>query len=359
MRVVVDAVPVRASSLAVVVENLLRGWAEGFPDDELHVVLGDTTELDVPGHLTLHRVNPTSPSLLGRLRAQNWLIPGLCRELGADALVGSIPATTVAPLPCPRVVLALDLRYALRPEQFAPGARWQRRISYAVGYRQAGAIDCISMRTRDDLLRAIPHLASKRVRVALLGADHVRRWPTRVPGRPYAVAFGQWANKNVALVVDAWRALADRGPVMPLVIFGIPDGERARLQAAVDGAGLSQRVELRSWMSPAGFQQAFASASLLVFPSDFEGFGLPAVEAMALGIPVVVSPDPALVEVTGGHASVMAGWDAAALAEAVTDALGRSDKDRVAATAHAATFTWAGTAASVRASIDECRAAAR
>jgi len=146
--------------------------------------------------------------------------------------------------------------------------------------------------------------------------------------------------------------------VMPLVVFGIPDEARPQIEAMVDRAGLRGTVELRAWAAPEAFQEAFASASLLVFPSDFEGFGLPAVEAMALGIPVVVSPDPALIEVTAGHAEVMSGWDAPALADAVARALGRGEEDRQSALAHARTFRWARTAAAVRASIETCRSEA-
>jgi glycosyltransferase involved in cell wall biosynthesis len=108
------------------------------------------------------------------------------------------------------------------------------------------------------------------------------------------------------------------------------------------------------WLSTEEFQRTFTSASLVVFPSDFEGFGLPALEAMRLGIPVVVTPDRALLEVTGGHAIVMDGWDAAALARSVPPARALSGEALAAGVAHASGFTWKRTATEVRSTLAAC-----
>ena len=82
------------------------------------------------------------------------------------------------------------------------------------------------------------------------------------------------------------------------------------------------------------------SASMVVFPSDFEGFGLPVVEGMLQGMPVVIGPEPATLEVAGGHASVLADWSPAALADAVAAAGTATPAQLESARAHAAAFTW-------------------
>jgi glycosyltransferase involved in cell wall biosynthesis len=348
MRVVIDGVPIRGTSLAIVVENLLHGWDQLGCDDDIHILVGPHAPLSLPASVTVHRVSLGRMPFAGRLQAQNVRVPQLCRDIRADVMLGVIPATTVGPLPCPRAIIALDLRHELRPEQFSRQARLKRRTSYGVGYRQAAAIVCISERTRQDLLSAHPRLRRRLVRVAPLGADHVLRWPPARSGPQFALAFGQWGNKNVHLVIDAWSLLHARGQSLPLTLIGLPEADRAAVQAKVDRLGLTDVVTVLPWLDAAPFQQQFASASLVVFPSDFEGFGLPAAEAMRLGIPLVVTPDPALLEVTAGRATVMDGWDAESLARAVPRARQKGPEHTSRARTRASEFTWRRTAAEVR-----------
>ena len=90
------------------------------------------------------------------------------------------------------------------------------------------------------------------------------------------------------------------------MLVGVPAHEREAVGARVAALGLSDLVTVRPWLNRAEFQRCFTSAALVVFPSDHEGFGLPAVEAMRLGIPLVITPDKALLETTGGLATVAA-----------------------------------------------------
>lgn len=341
---VINAVPAGGTSLGVVTENLVKNWD---PADDLHVVLRAGVELDLPDGVTAHTFGGS------RLTTMDVRVPSLCRHLRAEAMLGMSPATTMAPLPCPRGVIVYDLRHERRPEQFAARIRLRRWASYPIGYRQADAIVCISHRTRDDLLALHPSLRRRRVTVAQLGADHVLAWPRRQPGPEYALAFGQFGNKNVDLVLDAWEILHGRGEALPLVVVGLPAAGRATLEAAVQARGMGDLVSVRPWLSDADFRRHFVSASLVVFPSDYEGFGLPVVEAMRLGIPVVVTPDPALLEVSGGLPTVMDGWDAEALARAVPRARSAgADPER--AREHASGFTWRRTAGEVRAALAVC-----
>jgi glycosyltransferase involved in cell wall biosynthesis len=345
VRVVVNAVPAAGTSLGVVTENLVTSWDR---DDDLHVVLRSGVELDLPDHVTVHTLAGS------RLLAMDVRVPSLCRKIRADAMLGMTPATTMAPLPCPRGILVHDLRHELRPDQFTARIRLRRWASYPIGYRQADVIVCNSHRTRDDLLAAHPSLRGRRVVVAQLGADHVLTWPHREEGPGYALAFGQFGNKNVDLVLDAWTILSSRGGAMPLVVVGVPGSARDALRAGVHDRGLGALVSVRPWLSDLEFRRQFASAAVVVFPSDYEGFGLPAVEAMRLGIPVVVTPDPALLEVTGGLATVMGGWDASSLAQAVPRARATSAEDLERGRDHAAGFTWRRMAAEVREALTAC-----
>ena len=150
-------------------------------------------------------------------------------------------------------------------------------------------------------------------------------------------------------MLNAWAALTTRpGPTLPLRLVGVSGRERPRLTARIAELGIGDVVTVNPWLPVDSFQEQFASSSMVVFPSDFEGFGLPAVEAMRLGIPVVITPEPALLEVSGGHATVVEGPGPEALARAVEAARHVTPEALAAAKAHAAAFTWAAFASGVR-----------
>src|SRR5581483_3536351 len=263
-------------------------------------------------------------------------------------VLGLIASTTIAPLPCPRGIVVHDMRHELRPEQFLRRTIFFREISYRLGYRQSSVIACVSERTRRDLLATHPDLEQTLVGVMPLGSDHTAAWPERRLGPRYAIAFGQYANKNIELVLKAWAKLVARNEAIPLRILGVPDDAERACWATVSRLGLDGLVSVHPWMPDHEHHATFSSASLIVFPSDFEGFGLPAVEAMALGIPLVVSDDAALAEVTAGHAVTMTEPYADELADAVVAALARTPAQLRAARDHAAGFTWARSAAAMR-----------
>jgi glycosyltransferase involved in cell wall biosynthesis len=355
VRVVVDGLAVRGeNSLSIVCDHLLSGWGGLRQSDEVHFVTRDPSSVSLPDWVHVHAVRAGRWGLLSRLWAQSVTLPRLCRKVGPDVMLAMIPSTGVTPLRCPRVVVAWDFRYRALPEQFTAKTRWFRRVSYAIGFRQADGVVCISERTRDDL--AGYHRRTNRIPVAVahLGADHVTTWPRDTTSGRYAIAFAQFANKNVDMVLNAWAMLrAQESSVLPLKLVGVTGCERARVEARVRELGLDEVVSVNPWLEAEDFQRQFASARLAVYPSEYEGFGLPAVEAMRLGIPVVVTPDPALLEVTAGYATVVDGSGPAPLARAITAALAQPPVALESSRRHAEEFTWAGFAGGVRATLGD------
>lgn len=349
LRVVVDAIPARGMSLGIVIEHLLEGWEQLEVDDQVHLVVGSDAGFEIPDWVTTHTVEfGSSLRMAKRLWAQSVTVPRVIRSTRADVLLGVIPATTVTATGCPKAVIAFDQRYELRPEQFSTPARLLRKVSYDLGFYQAGAVSCISERTRRDLLSSHPQLARKPVGVSLLGADHVDAWPVPAAAGGYALGFGHFANKNVDLILDAWNVLRTLDERLPLVLLGLSPEGRDRVSQRARSLGVADLVSIRPWLSDDEFHAQFAGASLIVYPSDFEGFGLPAVEAMRLGIPVVISPEPALLEVTDGHATVMDGPGPEALAQAVIRARHITTEALEAARRYVAKFTWKATASEIR-----------
>ena len=322
MRLLIDALPADFGGIRTYAEHLIAAWAQ--TDDEVHVVVAADSDLPVPVGVVAHRIVLRGPRSLARAAAQSRHLPRLARELGPDAVLATLPSTTMRPLGVPLVVVVHDLRHDLRPDQFSGSQRLLRRISYGRGYALADAHLAISQRTLTDLHTTHPATRATPSAVVHHGADHVVGWPAPAGTRVGpAVTFAHQVNKNLDLVRDGWRLL---GPDAPnLIVLGAPYVSQEELEAT------------------------FGSASVVVLASDFEGFGLPVLEAMRLGIPVVIGPEPAMREVSGGHACEMTAWTPEEVARAARDALAADAATIRAALDHAATFTWART-------VDETRA---
>jgi glycosyltransferase involved in cell wall biosynthesis len=123
-----------------------------------------------------------------------------------------------------------------------------------------------------------------------------------------------------------------------------------------EALGVSRWVRPLPYLPQADFDEIRGHASVVVFPSDYEGFGLPVLEAMRSGVPVVITADRALLEVAGGHAVVAEAWTPQELSRAVERALSVSDCSVAAAQAYASRFTWREAARQTR---DVLAAAAR
>ena len=170
MRVVIDGVSLRGdNSNTIVMEQMLGAWSQLGLGDDIHLVLREGADIASGAGITVHRVRLGPVGVAGRLWAQTITIPRVCRSLRADVMLGVLPATSVSTLPCPRAVLAWDFRYRALPQQYSLPARLIRRLSYAIGFRQADAVACISERTRQDLLTYHPKVGQGSAFVAHLG----------------------------------------------------------------------------------------------------------------------------------------------------------------------------------------------
>lgn len=352
MHVVIDAIAVRAGSASIVVEHEIAAWARRGDGDRLTVLVGAKTELPLPAGVGVERLDATwtrgrLAGSLGELWMRSVGVRRACRRLGADALISGVTASAFAGSPCPRWAIVYDVRHELRPEQFSLARRVVRRVSYRWTFLRAAGLFCISERTRTDIVAKRPWLADKAV-ATILGSDHVDAWPRETASAPYALAFGNFGNKNADKVVAAWAVFCRTNPDLTLRLVGMSGAERAALTAQAEALGIADRVQLMPWLDDAEFQRCFTGARLVVFPSDFEGYGLPAVEAMRLGLPVVVSGDPALAEVTGGHATVAGDLRPEPLAAAMQAALTTSAEQLASASAFIAPVTWGATVETMR-----------
>jgi glycosyltransferase involved in cell wall biosynthesis len=174
-----------------------------------------------------------------------------------------------------------------------------------------------------------------------------------VPADGYVLFVGTLEpRKNIGTLLDAWTLLLKRGHRLPkLKLVGAAGTDAGTWLARLQVPPLSGSVEYTGYVPDADRRAVYQGARLLVLPSWHEGFGLPALEAMALGIPVVASSRGALPEVVGDAGVLVSPDDARGLAAAIEGLLtdpARAARLSTAGTARAATFTWDSAARTLR-----------
>lgn len=244
-----------------------------------------------------------------------------------------------------RVCTVHDMIPELFPDYFPRGNPHREKRQFV---EKCDMVLCVSENTKDDLLRIYGPL-DKPVVVTYPGVDASFSAPVRTSSpiaSPYVLFVGSRRGyKNFAVVARAVAALMPRFPELRLICVG--GGKFGVSEVALlRGLGID-RVTERHAPSDAQLSSFYAHATALCFPSRYEGFGLPVVEAFAARCPVLISPTPCLVEIADGAAQVI---DADA-AEEWAEALGRllsDDSSRAGWIARgsfrAADFTWRSTA---------------
>jgi glycosyltransferase involved in cell wall biosynthesis len=215
--------------------------------------------------------------------------------------------------------------------------------------RRAAALPCISDATRADLVRLFPHAAPKASTIPL-AADPAFAQPVARPGhpsleRPYVLAVGTLEpRKNLERLVAAWTALdpAVRGEHV-LALVGPRGWDDAPILAAARDAG----VRLLGRVDEDELRALYAGCTAFAYPSLYEGFGLPVLEAMAAGAPVLTSRTSSLPEVAGDAALLVDPSDERAIGAALERLLGDAvlvAELRTRGRQRAAEFSWERTA---------------
>lgn len=280
------------------------------------------------------------------------------RALGVDLLHCPANFGPVVRL-LPTVVTVHDLLPVKHPE-WVPGGRSAsvRRLQLRT-IAVADRLIADSAATAADIT-ALTGRGAADVDTVPLGAPPIRPRQHAVPDRPFVLAGGnRMPHKNFPRLVEAW-ALIPAAERPRLVITGSHEADP--LLHDVSRHGLEADVELRGWVDADELADLYAGAAAYVFPTLFEGFGLPVVEAMAAGCPVIGSDIPVLREV---GADAMAWFDptsAPSIAEAVRDLVHdrRRQADlRRAGLARAAELSWRRTAEGTLASYRRTASRAR
>jgi len=281
---------------------------------------------------------PASTTTPGRLLAMGatTLRPGALRRHLERADVVHYPLTVpVPPAGRPTVLTLHDVQHLDLPELFPRGERLFRRLAYDRAARCADHVVVISEWVRVRVVERL-ELTPDRVRAIHSGIDHKRFSPDPAVARePFLLYPARpWPHKNHARLFEAFALVRAERPGLRLVLTGVGH----------DPARLPEGVETRGGVSPEELVSLYRRAAALVFPSLYEGFGLPPVEAMACGCPVACSNAGSLPEVVGDAGVLFDPHDPEAIAAGIEEALERAEELMPRGLAHASRFTWDATA---------------
>jgi glycosyltransferase involved in cell wall biosynthesis len=344
-----------------IVHNLVEALARLPAPPELHIYVQGLSGLDVPpakGPVQFRAV-PHAPYLLW----EQLLVPRAAARDGVDLLHS--PANT-GPLWIPagmtQVVTVHDVMFSLPPTRVGRspsayqrlGRRYRRAVVPRVA-RRAAAVITDSEHSLADVGQVLG-VAAERIHLVrpaaggefrVLEAEEVRRsLPPAVPAEArYALVLGAVdPRKNTALVLEAFARFRDSGSHdHRLVLAGLDRLAEAALRRRASELGIASQVTPLGFVTPAELVALYNGASMFLYPSRYEGFGLPVLEAMACGTPVVASCTTSIPEVAGSAAILVEPTDLDALVRAmrlVAEHEPTRRRLREAGLRRAAAFSW-------------------
>lgn len=303
--------------------------------------------------------------LIRKLWWERWLLPEMARRDGCDVFVSPFQSSTVMPKGIRHIMVVHDIIPKLFPHYVN---NWRKRFDWRSierGIRHADKLFTVSSRTEKDLIQHLG-IAPSVVSVNRIDVDPI--FKRRVtdersaevmkkyhlsPGYLYH-GGGLEVRKNAEGVLRAYRQLLDREksdhmspPIPPLVISGRLMPELAPLVTDVERLvrelDLTPFVRLLGFVPQEDLPALYVNARVFLFPSFFEGFGLPPLEAMSVGTPVVVSRTSSLPEVCGDATLYCRPGDMDDLAGVIRNALGNRELREMLSKRgkeRAQTFSW-------------------
>jgi glycosyltransferase involved in cell wall biosynthesis len=251
--------------------------------------------------------------------------------------------------PCPQVVTIHDVFAAIEPRWFAPRVGLQLRVTQRRAARASAGVIAVSERTKRDLVERFG-ITERKITVVHNGVDHARFRPMEVDSEAVARRFGvpypfvlcvgslmPWRNAPRLL-----RAVSKTGLGLLFVgrdIWGTDPTQRLAAQNHWDWARFA------GYVRDEALPELYAAAGVFVYPSLYEGFGIPPLEAMACGTPVVASNAGALPEVLGDAALLVDPYNEDALAQAISAAADDQATLRRRGLERAARYSWTRAAA--------------
>ena len=344
----------RSAGIHGYIANTLAHLAEAAPDDwRFSVMVGQQNALTFPG-LTMRRSRMDTSRPLKRILWEQAIQP---MQLGDFDLYHALAFTGPLLLNRPMVVTVYDLSFVHYPQGLTPARRLYLRLFTRLSCQRARRVIAISHSTARDLVASLRIDAAK-VDVAAPGCD--RRLYQPLPAQEIA-AFRRrndlperfWLfvgtlepRKNLPTLLEAYARLPESSR-LPLLLGGGKGWLYQEIFATIERYHLGEQVRWLGYLAAEDLPFWYNSAEVFLYPSVFEGFGLPVLEAMACGTPVIVSDASSLPEVAGEAGLRLPPHEVSAWSEALLraaqDAQWRQEA-RERGFQEAARFTWPQTA---------------
>jgi glycosyltransferase involved in cell wall biosynthesis len=360
MRIAVDAHAIgrHLTGNEVYVRSLLRGFAEIDRHSQFVAYISEPgAEQWIPERFEVRRVSANPYYRLG------WDLARLTRADRPDLIHVQYTAPLLGRVPS--VVTVHDVSFLEHPEYFTMARRSQLRFTVARTVEKAAKVLTVSEFSRDAILRAydiprekvrvVPNAANPAFRV--IGrekAQHTVRERLRM-NAPFVFTVGDLQpRKNQIGLIEAFARLLHQHPHLPqhLVLTGKETWFTPKVREAARTSGYADRIHFTGWVSDAELLDLYNACDCFVFPSFYEGFGLPILEAMACGRAVACSNTSAMPEVADGAGLLFdpndTGEITRALADILLDSELRARMERLGVQ-RAAMFSWHSSA---RATLD-------
>ncbi|MCK6577298.1 MAG: glycosyltransferase family 4 protein [Anaerolineae bacterium] len=344
----------RSAGIHSYINGLLGQLRRAAPDDwTLTAYVGAASTAEFPG-IAMRRSRLDTESPLRRILWEQGIQPFTMD--GVD-LHHALAFVAPALARCPSVVTMYDLSFIHYPERLSTSRRLYLRWFSALTCRRARRVIAISESTARDVIATLG-IAAEKVDVAapgydaaafrLLPSEEVRafRAVRGLPDRFWLFIGTLEPRKNLPVLIDAYAALrpADR---LPLILAGGKGWDYQPILDAVERHGLRESVQFPGFIPSDDLPFWYNCAETFVYPSVFEGFGLPVLEAMACGTPVIASSASSLPEVVGDAGMCISPQDSTAWTEGLrraTQDSGWRDSAAAMGTARARQFSWSETA---------------
>jgi glycosyltransferase involved in cell wall biosynthesis len=364
MRIGLDGIPLTElkTGVGIYTFELACALATGAPQDNFELISPSPYSTIVVGEskpANLRLVYSKSNAL-----THHWWAIGLPAYIGRNSLALFHGTNYEVSLrdKCPTVLTIHDLSSLLHSNTHVPRAVWRSRLRLPLMARKATLIVTPSQLVRSEVCEHLKTKADKVVAVPLAPRRCFTPLPSSVTLETrrrlgiedeFLLFVGTIEpRKNLLTLIRAFEEILRTTDLRPqLVIVGKTGWKTDELFTYLEKSWTRDRVLLTGYLSDEDLCALYSSCRAFIYPSIYEGFGLPPLEAMSCGAAVIASPVPSITESAGRVARLVSPEDVHALAESMVELLtdtGARESLSIAGSRHAANFSWERTAASTR-----------